>query len=1037
MRKGSPADRRQITILFCDVVDSSRLAADPEKHQDVIQPYHAACNAIIERFGGRVSQFLGDGVLCVFGHPHAHEDDALHATQAGIALAQRIPRLPLPPGLGNERLAVRVGIATGLVATGDGAGAGPDGHAPYGGQAPILAQRLQDLAPENGVLIARNTYSIVGERFDCVHLGTRTLKGLAEPEEVWRVLSEQHSDTRYFSRPGTGPLVGRQVELSRLMQLWGEVRHGSGRAILISGEAGIGKSRLLQTLLEQIDPGHVDVRQFQCDPLYVNTALYPMIERIRRSAGISGDDPESVKFDKLKTWHGDRRDDAVAMLGALLSLSPDERHPLPVLSPQRYKEKLFELLVEHLFEVVGHRPLIAVFEDIHWIDPTTEEFITLLISRMPALPVLLLFTSRPDYEPKWSVERCELQPMKRQDAIELVKSVAGAELDSHAIEQVVDMADGVPLFIEELTKFVSETSRSRGVADIPARLRDPLTARLDQVGEARLIAQVASVIGRQFSYVLLTSVVQGAEKSVDEGLRRLEQAELIHAAEPSSYGWSEAPTGTLTENDGGIAATTFVFKHALLQKAAYDSLLHRVRPELHRRTAEALEALFPQTVRDEPELLAHHWTEAGNPEKGAAAWLLAGQLASERCEYREAIARLRRGLALVPSISNEHVRRSQELALILALGPALIMTEGAGTEEVGRLYARAMELCNHTPLSPMHFVAHWGWWRTTMDHRTGRARADKLLALAERLNKPELSLQAHHCQWATLYMVGQYRECCEHVEAGLRLYDGTRDRVHSALYGGHDARVCGLGESALANWMFGHYDLARKRAEAALEWSSAISHVGSRVHAMDYALVLHKFGRDFAAVQSQAQTLLEFATEQRLRVPCGKAQFFRGWARAMQGAVAEGLEEMLDGIASERAADTPHDFTLYFEMLAEVHALAGRLDESLDAVRDAFAIAERHGIVYWNAELHRRLGEVMSLRGDRDDAEAELHRALECARSQEARSLELRAAIALARLQKEPSDSIRALLQSACAWFPQATRTPDLENAHALLRSMT
>jgi predicted ATPase len=457
---------------------------------------------------------------------------------------------------------------------------------------------------------------------------------------------------------------------------------------------------------------------------------------------------------------------------------------------------------------------------------------------------------------------------------------------------------------------------------------------------------------------------------------------------------------------------------------------------LHRRTAEALEALFPQTVRDEPEVLAHHWTEAGAAEKGAASWLRAGQLAAERCQYREAIARLRRGLALIPSIANAQVRQAQELAHIVALGPALSAAEGGGTAEVNRLYARAMELCNETPLSTLHFGAHWGWWRTTMDHRTGRTRADKLLALAARLDKPELTLQAHHCQWATLYMLGRHRECCRHTEAGLAIYDGTRDRAHATAYGGHDARVCALGESALANWMLGSYAAAEECARAALQWSVAINHVGSRLHAMDYAMVLHTFRRDLDAVRAQAQAMFDFALEQRLPVPRAKAQFFQGWARALQGDLAEGIAAMTDGIGSVRAADTAHDFTLYYEMLAQAYELAGDPDKGLEAVREAFSISELKGIVYWNAELERRRGRLLSARGERETARRAFETALACARAQDARSLELRAAIDLCRMQGDEGEQLyETILRPAYESLLDQPETPDLAQARTLLEA--
>lgn len=545
-------------------------------------------------------------------------------------------------------------------------------------------------------------------------------------------------------------------------------------------------------------------------------------------------------------------------------------------------------------------------------------------------------------------------------------------------------------------------------------------ARLDQLGQAKLIAQIAGAIGREFSHELLEAVVPLPPERLREGLRVLEHSGLVYA-EP------RAP------------ASGYAFKHALVQEAAYHSLLRSRRRELHLRIAEVLESRFPQTARDAPELVAHHWTEAGLAERAVAGWLAAGQRASERSEHREAIAHLRRGLDLIPRLSDASEQRTRELTLLLALGPALITAEGAGTSEVARVYERALELCTGMPASAAHFAAYWGWWRASMDHRMGRERADKLLALARDLGEPSLLLQAHHCQWATLYMLGAHAECCRHIEAGLGLYDPNHHRTHAALYGGHDARVCALGERALARWLLGHPQEALEHVQSALAWAEELSHVGSRAHAMDYALVLHKFRRDAGAVHLRAGELVAYASEQKLRDHRAKGEFFRGWARAMLENAAGGLSEMLHGIASERDAGTPEDFTLYYEMLAEIYARAGRLEEGLRAVSDAFAVAERCGNVFWNAELHRRRGELLLASGAQSGAAAACFQdALDCARAQQACSLELRAAVSLARLHRREGDAraASAILRPVYESFTQGFDTPDLAEARELLEAL-
>jgi predicted ATPase len=552
---------------------------------------------------------------------------------------------------------------------------------------------------------------------------------------------------------------------------------------------------------------------------------------------------------------------------------------------------------------------------------------------------------------------------------------------------------------------------------IPATLRDSLMARLDQLGPAKCVAQLASAIGREFDYSLLEAVASLAEDALRHGLRALQHAGLVYA-EPSAIG------------------ERYAFKHALLQEAAYQTLLRNRRCELHARIAGVLEERFAQITEDAPELVAHHWTAAGNASLAVSRWLAAGKRASARSEYAEAIGHLRRGIETMSLIGDTAERRRRELELLLALGPALIMAEGAGNAEVGRLYARALDLCQEVPKSALHFAAHWGWWRASMDHRSGRERADALLRLAEELGDAASLLQAHHGQWATLYMLGAHEECCRHVDAGLRAYNPEQHRTHATIYGGHDAKVCALGERALAFWLVGRVDEAVGQVLSAIAWAEELSHVGSRVHALDYALVLHKFRRDTVEVSRWAGVLLTYAMRQYLRDHLAKGAFFRGWARAAVGDLPDGLDEMREALASEQDAGTPEDFPLYYEMLAEACGLAGRYEEGLSAVAEGFAHAERSGIVYWNAELHRRRGELLLALGrDRAGSAGCFHEAMTYARAQGARSLELRAATSLARLHcvaGEPGSAV-SILRPVYQAFTQGFDTPDLIEAGTLL----
>lgn len=1030
------SERRHLTVLFCDLVDSTRFildeeyddfAEDPDASGAVEAIFTAACTRVITACGGRVSQLLGDGVLAVFGHPAASEDDAANAVRAGHELAQLVPTLELPAPFADDRMEVRVGIATGLVLT---APAGPDGHVPIRGRTTVLAQRLQSIAAPGEVLLSTRTRDLAQRRFTFKDCGSRLLKGFARPVVVWRAVAPRSTALRFPRDRAERPLVGRAADLERLNGWWEQARAGRGRGVLVSGDAGIGKSRLIQELLKGLGDPQVPILSFQCERLYAGTALHPVIEHVRRAAGISFAEPVRARFDRLAAWYDAPAPDAdaIAVLGNLLAIGTDERYPLPELSTQRLKQRWRDVLLDYLRRQALARGAVVLFEDLHWVDPTTEELLELTSAGLPDARVFLLCTARPDYAPDWlrqaGIEQLRLQALGRDESLSLIRSLGARDLDDGAVSRIADLTDGVPIFIEELTEAVRQSGRLDVLRGAPPTLADLLGARLDQVGTARRLAGIASVVGREFAQDLLERLHEGTEEEYRAGVQALVDERLI-----VPVSGSEAE-GVRLARSGDL----YAFRHALVQGVAYDRLPQRERLRLHRRVAETLLQHFPQKVEDEPEVLAHHWTEAGDCPEAVTWWLRAGRHASQRGDYREARRHLERGLQLSEGLGDASLRLERELALRLALGPVLITTQGAGTPEVVALYRRSLELCAVTPPSPLHFIAHWGWWRITMDHRTGQERADRLIVLARDLKQPDLEVQAHHCQWATLYMMGRHEQCLSHAEAGLALYEPSRDSVHSGLYGGHDAKVCALGESALSLWMTGAYARADERADASIAWSRELAHVGSRVHAMDYALVLQKFRRSYEAVEAQGAELAAYGREQRLKVFHAKGNVFRGWARALQGGVSEGLARMLEGMESERAADTPHDFTLYLEMLAEVLGLAGRHAEALRRVDEAFEVAGNHGIVYWNPELHRRRGELLRALGQDDAADAQFREALRVAALQGARSLELRAGLSLAQLHaSRGSRVIVDALRSAYDLLIGDVETEDLREARLFL----
>ncbi len=1031
----SEPERRQLTVMFCDLVGSSALAqrVELEEFRDLIRAFQDRCTSIVREFGGTVSRYMGDALLVLFGYPKAGEDATERAVLAGMRMAATIPEIALP-NLPGERLSVRVGIATGLAVAGDWIGEGASLELAVLGETPNLAARLQALALPDSVVISGATRALIGSQFVCENLGMQLVKGFAAPVAVWQVTAAGPVHNRFRAvRPAAlTPLVDREEELAWLQGLWHAATQRRGSVALIAGEPGVGKSRLVEALRQGIGEGQAHCLNLQCSPYYTNRALHPVIQYIEGAASLDKEDAPATKIKRLEQWLGLASGNAysITLLGGLLSIPVNDRPPLPPMTAARQKDLTFRLLTELLQRIALSGPLLLVCEDIQWIDPTSEEFLTYLVSRTRHMPVLAVCTHRVEYMPKWDgVEHRLLQRLSADQATVLVKHVAGAaKLPDSVVRELVSASDGIPLFVEEVTRTAlhdraadepaTGEARPRKPFSIPSSLHDTLLARLDQLGPERQVAQIASVIGREFNYPLLQAISPLPPGELHEAILALERAGLIFA----------------DVNGPGIRYT---FNHALVREAAYETMLRSRRRELHVLTAEVLERQFPQTASETPELLAHHWSEAARPERAVTSWVLAGKRASERSEYREAIGHLQRALQLVPQLAGKTEQSHRELELLLELAPSLIVTQGAGTAEVNRLYTRALALCEELPNSALHFAARWGWWRVSMDHRSGHGRARELVSLAEELGDQSLVVQAHHAQWATLYMLGEHDQCCRHADEGLRLYDPAKHRFHGGIFGGHDAKVCALGESALSAWLLARVDEAPGRVDEALGWAEELGHAGSRVHAMDYALQLHRFRGDAREVARRADELVAYSVEQHLDEHRAKGRIFRGWARAhLEVADAnQAFEEIRSALDAEKGAATPEDFPQYYEMFADVCARARQVDTGLGAVAEALALAERGGFVYWNAELLRRRAELLIVADAAPEAiDACFLEALACARRQGALSLALRAATSRARFcagGPRATEALDALMQ-VLGQFRQGSSTADVIEARRL-----
>jgi len=1027
----SEAERRQITVMFCDLVGSTPLSQrfDPEDLREIVGAYHRCVADTVGRFAGFIAKYMGDGVLVYFGYPEAHEDDAERAVRAGLAVIEAVGK-----HAGPEKLNVRLGIASGLVVVGDLIGTGAAQERGVVGETPNLAARLQTLAQPGALIIADNTRRQIGGLFEIEDLGLQTLAGFAEPQCAWRVVAESGVVSRFEAlRSETTPLVGRDEELDLLLRRWQQAKTGEGRVVLVSGEPGIGKSRLTVELSEAIESEpHTRVRYF-CSPHHQDSALYPFIAQFERAATFTRDDTTEEKLGKLQALlaPGVPSDTETELLAELLSL-PNTAADLN-LSPQRKREKLFEALLRQLETLARSRPVLMVFEDAHWIDPTSHEFLDLTLDRVSRLPVLFVVTFRPEFQHAWSgqphVTVLALNRLSGRDGATLVDRLAGnTGLSRGTVDEIVERADGVPLFVEELTKAVLESGdRDNRVAAvlaasplpsaaIPATLHASLIARLDRLGPvAKEIGQIGAVLGREFGYDLIERVAQRPAAELRSGLDRLAEAGLLFCR--------------------GIAPqSSYLFKHALVQDAAYGTLLRARRQELHARAAAVMEQHFTDLVKRQPELLAHHLTAAGDTERAVDQWLEAGQHAAARLAHLEAIGHFDRGLAILPALADGRERDRREIELQLARGLSLLTTEGFVSGAAAGAYERAHELSERSGDARQLFMAVFGLW-VSANGRGGMVECRQFSRRLQQLTAAdadgELRLQAHHSAWTTCLFSGEPAAVREHCEAGRRLYDPERHRSHRLLYGGHDPGVCAGYMGAQAHWLLGYPDTGLALGREALDLAERIAHpftLGASL-VMNAMLHLDRDEPELALQRIEAANAL--VAEQRIGLVV-EPHILVGAVLTAQGAFEEAVACLRDGLAQPRAIRLHH---YGLARLAEALLRMGEHQQALAAIGKGVEDQERTGQRRWEAELHRLKGVALVGLNRIEEGQIALEKALRVARRQQAKSYELRAATSLARLwgEQDRRTKARDLLAPVYGWFTEGFDTADLKGAKVLL----
>jgi class 3 adenylate cyclase/predicted ATPase len=1039
------AERRQLTVMFCDLVDSTKLSSqlDPEEYREVVRAYQRVCSEVITRFDGHIAQLLGDGLLVYFGYPQAHEDDAQRAVRTGLGILDTLgnlnTRLKREKGI---QLAIHMGIHTGLVVVGGMGEAGRQEQLALG-EVPNLTARIEGLAAPNTIAVSEATYRLVQGYFECQALGAQTLRGVAEPVQVYRVLQDSGARGRLdvaVTRCLT-PLVGRESEVTLLLERWAQARSGHGQVILLSGDAGIGKSRLVQRLKDHVANEPHTRWECRSSPYFEHTALFPVTDLFQRLLQFETGDTPDEKLGKLERGLSQYRlplEDTVPLFAPLLVLPvPENRYPLLHLSPQRQRQKTLETIVAILLQLAEHQPVLFILEDLHWTDPSTLELLNLVLDQTPTASVLVLLTCRPHFQPAWHhrsyLTEMTVNRLSREQMTRMAAYVAGGKhLPHQVLQQIVEKTDGVPLFVEELTKAILESGYLQEVHGhyeligafpalaIPATLQDSLMARLDSLMTAKGIAQLGAVIGRQFSYDLLQAVAQLDTRTLQRELGRLVEAELLYQR-------------------GVPPQATYTFKHALIQDAAYQSLLKSTRQQYHRRIVQVLEELFPETVAAQPALLAHHCTQAGLIAQAVGYWQRAGHQASDRSAYLEAVSHFTTGIELLKTLPETSAHIQQAVTLHIALGAVLLITKGQGAPEVEHAYTRARTLCQQVGETPELIPALLGLWRFYLARpqvHTTRELGDTLLRLAQRTGDPALVVIAHSALGATELFLGALPAARQHLENGIALY--TPDQHRAPVFQiGQDPGVNCRAFDARALWLLGYPEQALARLHEALTLAHELSHAYSLAFARCMAAYVYQFCRDVPAVHEQAEAAVLLSTAQGFPQWAALGTIFRGWSLALQGQGEAGLGQVRQGIAASRSTGAALHVQYYWTVQADVAAHLGHTADGLQALAEAYTLVEQHEERWWEAEVCRLRG-VLLLRQPgtlQAEAEAWLQRALDVARRQEAKSLELRAAMSLARLwqQQGKRTEARELLAPIYGWFTEGFDTADLQEAKALL----
>ena len=1031
------AEFRQITVMFCDLVGSTQLAEklDPEVLHKLIDAYRGECSTAIRRYGGAVARYFGDGVMAFFGWPSAHEDDAVRAVHAALEIVAGVTKIS-----GPVTLSCRVGVCSGPVIVGEIGNSTNSWSMDAVGETPNMAARLQTLAATNTVLISESTRRLVSAAFDLQDLGPQEIKGVTEPLRVYLVLAAKNIASRFEAAHAGSltPLVGRSTELSLLLDRWQKVKEGDGQVIILSGAPGVGKSRLLYELKSHIQQKPHVLLQHQCSPYHGQSAFFPVIEQIEQAAQLTTREGDADKLAKLRAYLPrlpESQIDPVLLIAKLLSVPLENNLELSGLTPQQIKNRTISTLVEMLLAFSIQGPTLCVFEDAHWLDPSTLELLEVIIKRIDQARVLLIVSCRPEFRPPWitrpNTTMYSLTRLSQTEVKTMIRDLLrGGNMPQPLLDQIAEKADGVPLFIEELiSSTLSTPLRTRGnfehtaqpaLLRVPETLSDALMERLDRVAPSRKLAQIAAVIGREFSQELLSAASQIDEDDMLLALSLLEEADIIHRVGISPF-------------------VRFAFKHVLLRDAIYDSLLRSKRQQIHADIAAILEHDFPELAENQPEVLAFHYQEAGNHQQAIRCWFKSGQRALEHSANVEAIANFRKALRLANALPETPERTKQEIDIQLALGIPLIAVQGYASAETREAFSQARTLCLRLGDIPEYFQALFGLWgHCWMCGKNDEAlpMAEEFLSRSRALSDPVLLMVSHRVMGSTLLTIGDFQSSANHFEETIRI---SPNKGKQSLYNLYmvEPQAASLLLLSWDLWFLGYPDQSLSRVSEALALAQDLGHPYTVAFAHYMTSVVHLLRGDAARAFESAEKSFEISQEQRFSLYVILSRISRGRAVGDLGRLGDARDEIALGIEEARRKGIGFMLPMMDSWLADIHAKAGENAHALAIVEQALTNISDVTGRSWESELHRQRAQILlTLSPSRvSKAESDLKKSIEVARRQNAKSLELRAATSLAELWRNQGrpDEARAMLGPICRWFQEGDETIDLRQARAAL----